>query len=192
MIGDTAPFATRDISVPLTAPSRPGNYVAHFQLADPQGKVFGARVWVDVSVIDLEIEQPVLVMDAPLDHKEEQKHENDQVLVESDEDDGLCSVVVVQTPVDLPSMGEAQAHVQPAPTPTPTPLPEPATPEAPLAQSIPIAQPFAPIGGPVIAYSEAMESLRAMGFVDEEATQAVLAKHNGDLQAACLDLIEHA
>ena len=41
-----------EVSVPLTAPGRPGNYVSHFKFETADGIQFGHRVWVDIIVED--------------------------------------------------------------------------------------------------------------------------------------------
>jgi ABC-type amino acid transport substrate-binding protein len=48
--GTVAPGATYDFKVPLTAPSQPGTYQAFWTMKDWQGKAFGDRVWVGITV----------------------------------------------------------------------------------------------------------------------------------------------
>jgi len=44
------PGQEMDVSVPLVAPVAPGRYMAYFRLASADGKKFGQRVWVMISV----------------------------------------------------------------------------------------------------------------------------------------------
>jgi polar amino acid transport system substrate-binding protein len=48
--GKVAPGATYDFKVPLTAPTQPGTYQAFWTMEDWQGKPFGDRVWVGITV----------------------------------------------------------------------------------------------------------------------------------------------
>jgi hypothetical protein len=48
--GTVAPGATYDFKVPLTAPTQPGTYQAFWTMEDWQGKAFGDRVWVGITV----------------------------------------------------------------------------------------------------------------------------------------------
>jgi len=44
------PGQTVEVSVPITTPTKPGNYSAYFQLADANRAVFGPRLWLEVVV----------------------------------------------------------------------------------------------------------------------------------------------
>ncbi len=44
-VPDTAPAATADIQVPMTAPTTPGTYRGYWQMHDSSGKAFGPQVW---------------------------------------------------------------------------------------------------------------------------------------------------
>jgi hypothetical protein len=41
-----------DVSVAITAPKAAGRYTAYFRIADSQGRKFGQRVWISITVLD--------------------------------------------------------------------------------------------------------------------------------------------
>lgn len=50
-VPSTAPNATADISINLTAPTVAGDHSGYWQLRNPQGTYFGPKVWVKIKVI---------------------------------------------------------------------------------------------------------------------------------------------
>ena len=48
--GSVAPGQTYDMSVPMTAPNKPGKHNGQWQLVNGQGVPFGTRVWVEIVV----------------------------------------------------------------------------------------------------------------------------------------------
>ena len=46
------PGATGDFLVPMVAPTTPGKYTGYWQLRNPGGALFGARVWVTIVTIN--------------------------------------------------------------------------------------------------------------------------------------------
>ncbi len=49
----TAPGATVDLLVPMTAPATPGAFTGFWQLRNPSGTRFGALVWAKINVVNL-------------------------------------------------------------------------------------------------------------------------------------------
>lgn len=52
--GDLAPGNEIDVEVEMKAPEEPGRYVSYWRLKTPEGEAFGARVWCDIIVAELE------------------------------------------------------------------------------------------------------------------------------------------
>lgn len=52
--GDLAPGNEIDVEVEMKAPEEPGRYVSYWRLKTPEGEAFGARVWCDIVVAELE------------------------------------------------------------------------------------------------------------------------------------------
>jgi len=48
--GPVEPGNTVDVSVPLVAPAEPGRYVGYWRLRAPDGRKFGQRLWVSITV----------------------------------------------------------------------------------------------------------------------------------------------
>lgn len=51
VVGAVEPSEEVDVSMEMTAPSRPGRYIGYFRLVLPDGNRFGQRVWVDIVVV---------------------------------------------------------------------------------------------------------------------------------------------
>jgi len=48
--GPVQPNQEVDVSVPLLSPSEPGRFIGYWRLCTPEGKKFGQRVWVSITV----------------------------------------------------------------------------------------------------------------------------------------------
>ncbi|KAG8752323.1 hypothetical protein FRC12_012030 [Ceratobasidium sp. 428] len=52
--GDFTPGKEIDVEVEMKAPEEPGRYVSYWRLKTPEGEAFGARVWCDIVVAEME------------------------------------------------------------------------------------------------------------------------------------------
>lgn len=52
--GDFTPGKEIDVEVEMKAPENPGRYISYWRLKTPEGEAFGARVWCDIAVAELE------------------------------------------------------------------------------------------------------------------------------------------
>ncbi|KAF8602359.1 hypothetical protein BDV93DRAFT_494889 [Ceratobasidium sp. AG-I] len=52
--GDLAAGNEIDVEVEMKAPEEPGRYVSYWRLKTPEGEAFGARIWCDIVVAELE------------------------------------------------------------------------------------------------------------------------------------------
>jgi len=52
--GDFTPGQEIDVEVEMKAPEEPGRYVSFWRLKTPEGQAFGARVWCDIVVAEME------------------------------------------------------------------------------------------------------------------------------------------
>jgi len=52
--GDFAPGNEIDVEVEMKAPEEPGRYVSFWRLKTPEGQAFGARIWCDIVVAEME------------------------------------------------------------------------------------------------------------------------------------------
>jgi hypothetical protein len=48
------PLEEFDVAVPCVAPASPGKYVSYWRLVTPAGAEFGHRLWIDISVTEME------------------------------------------------------------------------------------------------------------------------------------------
>lgn len=52
--GDLSPGQDVDLEVDMKAPEEPGRYVSYWRLKTPDGEAFGARIWCDIIVAEME------------------------------------------------------------------------------------------------------------------------------------------
>ncbi|QRW09121.1 Zinc finger, ZZ type protein [Ceratobasidium sp. AG-Ba] len=52
--GDFTPGKEIDVEVEMKAPEEPGRYVSYWRLKTPEGEAFGARIWCDIVVAEME------------------------------------------------------------------------------------------------------------------------------------------
>jgi len=157
------PGQTVEVSVPITTPTKPGNYTAYFQLADVNRAVFGPRLWLEVMVTR--------------DEEDERKLAPSSAVV---------APVVVHAPVAssapvVDTSGWVDVKVETSPVK--------ATPVASSASSAPSAVPKP--GQAPSKYETHLASLSAMGFKNAELNSFLLEKHNGDIQQVTNWLLEN-
>ncbi len=64
-VAPTAPGATVDVSVPMTAPTTPGSHTGFWRLRAPNGALFGSAVWVAIRVGGTPAPAPTLAPATP-------------------------------------------------------------------------------------------------------------------------------
>jgi len=166
------PGQTVEVSVPITTPTKAGNYTAYFQLADADRKVFGPRLWLEVTVTR--------------DDEDDRKLSATVSAMSSSSSPSLSSTS--SPAVDTSGWVDVKVDTQ-LPVKS-TPAPAPATP---AAAPTPVATPaVAPVVTPApVKYEAQLNSLAAMGFKNTELNAFMLEKHNGDLQQVTNWLLEH-
>lgn len=93
VVGAVQPNEEVDISMEMTAPSRPGRYIGYYRLTEADGSRFGQRVWVDVTVTPEEVEQTQVAEDPAEEEvsEEEIPEEIEQVEEEEEEEEKVSS-----------------------------------------------------------------------------------------------------
>jgi len=188
MLGETEEFSvisaqpgqSVEVSVPITTPVKAGNYTAYFQLADSDRKVFGPRLWLEVSITrDDEDERKMSPKPAP----------------------AVRTLSPVLPPVDTTGWVDVKVETSSAASVTPakadavvkgesSPLVK-VTPAAPSASAATL--PVSPVVTPPkpVKYEAQLASLSAMGFKNQELNAFMLEKHNGDIQHVTNWLLEN-
>jgi hypothetical protein len=193
LLGETEEFSvvcaksgqSVEISVPITTPTKAGNYSAYFQLADADRKVFGPRLWLEVSV--------------------SRDEEDERKLGSSSTTPKPFTVSSTVSPVDTTGWVDVNVEVKTGPThptrgsavaPAPTVVHAPIPPVVHAPVSVASAQPIPTITIPVpkappAKYAAQLASLATMGFKNQELNAFMLEKHNGDVQAVTNWLLEN-
>lgn len=171
-VSGAKPLEEIELTAVLEAPSKPGRFMAMFQLWDPNGAVFGPRLVADIIVSqETEIKVP-----------------EPEIKVPEPESEPVVEEVKPEVKKPEPVVEEVKPEVKPEDV-----KPEVAV-HVPLAVPVPI--PVAAVAAPYIpspyipsAHWSGMEQLKAMGFPDELRNSQLLAQFNGDVQSAVLQLL---
>jgi len=183
LLGETEEFSvvvakpgqTVEVSVPIMTPTKPGNYTAYFQLADDSRRVFGPRLWLEVTVTR--------------DEEDERKLNPTLPVVSSSSSPSLSSTVAPT----IDTSGWVDIKVETAPTSTPAPAPVTAAAPA-IAVPVVVAPkptPVVPVAPKPVKYESQLASLAAMGFKNTELNAFMLEKHNGDIGMVTNWLLEN-
>jgi len=186
LLGETEEFSvviakpgqTVEVSVPIMTPTKPGNYTAYFQLADDSRKVFGPRLWLEVTVTR--------------DEEDERKLNPTLSVVSSSSSPSLSSTVAPT--IDTSGWVDVKVETAPASAPATAPVTAAVTPVI----AVPVV--VAPKPTPVVAapaapkpvkFESQLASLAAMGFKNTELNAFMLEKHNGDIGMVTNWLLEN-
>jgi len=190
LLGETEEFSvisaqagqSVEVSVPITTPVKAGNYTAYFQLADSDRKVFGPRLWLEVSITR--------------DDEDERKMSSPKPAAPA-----VRTPSPVLPPVDTTGWVDVKVETSSPASTTPakadavvkgesSPLVK-VTPAAPSASAATV--PVSPVVAPPkpVKYEAQLASLSAMGFKNQELNAFMLEKHNGDIQHVTNWLLEN-
>jgi len=181
LLGETEEFSvvaakageTVEVSVPITTPTKPGNYSAYFQLADADRNVFGPRLWLEVQATRDEEDERKLAPPATVSAP-------------------MASVPATTTP-SVDTSGWVDVKVETSPVVKPVAVAVSTTPLAPTSAPAIAVKPVAvkPDAATPSKYDAQLASLSSMGFKNAELNSFLLEKHNGDIQQVTNWLLEN-
>eukprot|EP01029_Cantina_marsupialis_P021869 TRINITY_DN52_c0_g1_i1.p1 TRINITY_DN52_c0_g1~~TRINITY_DN52_c0_g1_i1.p1 ORF type:complete len:844 (-),score=393.66 TRINITY_DN52_c0_g1_i1:164-2611(-) len=204
-IPSASPGESVTIKIPLQAPEQEGRHTANFRLKTSDGKKFGQRLWVALSIdkmtassdeekVPVVEEKPDVVIAATVveevveskpivvEEEEEKPVESKPIIVEDDLEQVIRDLENQETPVVV---AEAMPVVQETPVVPPMTLPIVGEPIAtgvsfPVQEQV-VAQPIASV--PINPFAAHLETLETMGFHDREMNQELCVRFNGDMGA---------
>eukprot|EP01029_Cantina_marsupialis_P021870 TRINITY_DN52_c0_g1_i2.p1 TRINITY_DN52_c0_g1~~TRINITY_DN52_c0_g1_i2.p1 ORF type:complete len:783 (-),score=397.98 TRINITY_DN52_c0_g1_i2:216-2564(-) len=191
-IPSASPGESVTIKIPLQAPEQEGRHTANFRLKTKDGKKFGQRLWVALSIDKMTAssdeekaavveEKPEAVVAATVVEEEEEEKpvESKPIIVEDDLEQVIRDLENQETPV----VAETMPVVQEAPVVPPMTLPIVGEPIAagisfPVQEQVHVAQ---PIAQPINQFAAHLETLETMGFNNREVNQELCVRFNGDM-----------
>lgn len=167
-----APGEETDITVGITAPSKPGRYVSYWRLSQTDGSRFGQRVWADI----------IVAADTPTGNSQavaetqtpEVSEKRDPVSAPAEQ-----HKMEVENSSSSTPMESTTSHVDPISQVVLTPSAPPMEPQ--------VIVPEPPKSAPVV--DPKIQQLLDMGFNDPILIEALLKKNSGDMIRTVQDLL---
>jgi next-to-BRCA1 protein 1 len=160
------PNEETDISVGITAPTKPGRYVSYWRLCQRDGSRFGQRVWVDFFVAaDTPTGNSQAVSDTQTPEISE-KREPVSASTQRDQQQQTMEVENTASPV-TPMESTPNTPLSPIPTPSAPPMEQTTTNEVPKLAPVPV--------------DPKVQQIIEMGFNDPILIEALLKKNSGDM-----------
>jgi len=167
--GPVAPGQDVDLSVEMTAPTKPGRYVGYWRLQLADGTRFGQRVWVDIFV-NTPVPAPATATAATTttasSSQQEKRPEEEEVVVPAP------AAEEEQQPL-IPAVVAPLYPVMPAPS-------------APAVDAVPVPAPSAPA---MEEDSVELKQLLDMGFSDRALNIRLLEKNKYNMLRTVQDLL---